>query len=105
VIGLLAAALVLASLHVRRPATFCVLRAATGVPCPLCGGTTAGVALGQGDLLASFRASPLVVLGGAVFVAAPRLPRPVLSPRQLWTVIAVVAVAAEVWQLFRFGTV
>ncbi|MFL6136755.1 MAG: DUF2752 domain-containing protein, partial [Frankiaceae bacterium] len=38
------------AVHLRwRPATVCPLRALTGVPCPLCGGTTALAAAGRLD--------------------------------------------------------
>jgi len=32
-----------------RPATLCPLRAFTGIPCPICGGTTAAVHIGHAD--------------------------------------------------------
>ena len=92
-----------------RPATLCLLRALTGVPCPFCGGTTAMVQLGRGDLAAAFAASPLVVLGAPVWVLWPRL-RPALARwaasrrRQAQTAGAAVLVASELWQLHRvFG--
>ncbi len=104
--ALLATTVAVSLLHVTgRARTTCLLRMLCGVPCPLCGGTTAAVAVGRADLLGALRASPLAVLGALAFVAAPSLPRPTLRSRQLWIVIAVVAVAAEVWQLFRFGTI
>ncbi|MFN2536917.1 MAG: DUF2752 domain-containing protein, partial [Mycobacteriales bacterium] len=49
---LLTAAVLLSLLHLPwRPRTVCVLRTFTGIPCPLCGGTTAAVNVGRGDLL------------------------------------------------------
>ena len=48
----------------------CPLRRITGVPCPLCGGTTAGLALLRGDLGAAVAASPLALALGALIVAA-----------------------------------
>lgn len=105
---LLGLAVVLA--HVRlsgRPATLCLLRATTGVPCPLCGGTTAAVAVGSGDLSGALRASPLAVAGAPFVAALPalrgrleRVPRRV----RIGGLVAVL-VAAEVWQLVRFGLV
>jgi len=112
---LVAAALLLSVLVLPwRPPTLCLLRGLTGIPCPFCGGTTALVQLGRGDLLAALRASPLVVLGAPLWVAWPRL-RPTLA-RRLWTrwsparrrrtalVLGAVALAgSELWQLQRFA--
>jgi hypothetical protein len=101
---LLAAAVALSLVHLPwRPRTVCVLRMVTGVPCPLCGGTTAAVQVGRGDLLAGLRASPLAVLGAVGVVVAPLLRLPQLTTRHLWLVIVTVAAAAELYQLGRFG--
>jgi hypothetical protein len=104
--GLIALAVALA--HVRlagRPSTLCTLRALTGVPCPFCGGTTAAVRIGSGDLAGALGASPLAVLAAPFLVALPvlrsrlrRLPRRVVLAGVL-TVLA----ASEFWQLHRFG--
>ena len=106
----LLAALAVLLAHVRlsgRPSTVCLLRATTGVPCPLCGGTTAAVRLGSGDLAGALRASPLAVLGPPVVAALPllrgRLDR---LPRRAAVVgLAAVLTVAEVWQLARFGLI
>lgn len=94
--------------HVRltgRPATLCLLRATTGVPCPLCGGTTAAARLGTGDLRGALRASPLAVAAGPVVATLPvlraRLDRVPVRVRVLALVAALVL--AELWQLHRFG--
>jgi hypothetical protein len=101
---LLAAAVALALLHLPwRPRTVCLLRAVTGIPCPMCGGTTAAVQVGRGDLLGALRASPLAVLGATAFVAAPVARLPHLSSRSVWLLILTVAAAAELYQLGRFG--
>ena len=101
---LLAAAVGLALLHLPwRPRTVCLLRATTGVPCPLCGGTTAAVRIGRGDLLGGLAASPLAVLGAIAFAIAPLVRRPQLSTRHVWALILAVATAAELYQLARFG--
>lgn len=105
---LLGAAVLLAHLRLDgRPSTLCLLRATTGIPCPLCGGTTAAVAIGSGDLAGALRASPLAVAGAPFVAALPalrgrlaRVPRPARIGA-----LAVVLVAAEVWQLVRFGLV
>jgi hypothetical protein len=108
------AALFLAALHIRRPATLCTLRATTGIPCPFCGGTTAAVRLGHGDPLGALAASPLALLLFTGFVAWPLRVYSALPAR--WEALGhrrqarVVLVAAtvlltfgEVWQLRRFG--
>jgi hypothetical protein len=98
----------LASLHLRhRPPTVCVFRAVTGVPCPFCGGTTAAVDLGHGDLSGALRASPLALGVLAFLPLAGRLPSPRwwLNRRVRWLAIAVVLAVAEVWQLSRFGLI
>jgi hypothetical protein len=103
---LLVAALLLAVVHIPgRPSTVCTLRALTGVPCPLCGGTTAASAIGHGEVGAALRASPLAVLGAVGYVLGPlgRLPRP--SRRVLWAGIGAAAILSELWQLARFGLI
>ena len=102
---LLAAAVALAALHLPwRPRTVCLLRATTGIPCPLCGGTTAAVDVGRADLLAALRASPVAVLGAAAFVASPLVRRaPQLSSLAIWLLIVAVATGSELYQLARFG--
>lgn len=92
-----------------RPPTLCLLRGLTGIPCPFCGGTTAMVQLGRGDLLAALRASPLVVLGAPLWVLWPRL-KPALSARydadrlRIALVAGLLAALAlsQVWQLNRY---
>ena len=106
-VALLAAAAVLLA-HVRlsgRPSTLCLLRATTGVPCPLCGGTTAAVHVGRGDLASALRASPLAVLGAPVLAALPVLrPRLDRLPRRVRLgLLTGSLVAAELWQLARFS--
>jgi Protein of unknown function (DUF2752) len=94
------------ALHIaHRPATICVFRALTGLPCPLCGGTTAAVHLGHADIRGAVAASPLAV---ALFATGPllgafRAPRWWHRRRTRLLTIVAVLVAAEVWQLARFG--
>jgi hypothetical protein len=106
--GLLAVAVVLANVHPRtRPATVCVLRGLTGVPCPFCGGTTAAVHVGSADLLGALRASPLAVIGAPVVAVWPvlrdRLSRLPSSSRV--GALVVILAASELWQLHRVGWV
>ena len=118
--ALVVAALVLGALVLPwRPPTLCLLRNLTGIPCPFCGGTTAMVQLGRGDLEAALYASPLVVLGAPLWVSWPRL-RPAVErwSQQRWSERgwsergvrrallaggAVALVLSEAWQLHRFA--
>ena len=99
--------LAVAALHVRRPATLCVLRATTGVPCPFCGGTTAAVHLGHGDVRGAVAASPLALLmiGTWPLLGVVRAPSWWHIRAVRWSMIAFVLVSAEVWQLLRFGLI
>ena len=96
----------------------CPLRALTGVPCPLCGMTSAATGLAAGDLGAAMAANPFVlVLAGFTLVmlvlmaarAAGRIAPPAQWPatrrRQSYWVAAVVAAASWAFQLHRFGWV
>ena len=88
-----------------RPATMCLLRGLTGVPCPFCGGTTAMVQLGRGDLLSAVRASPLVVLAAPLWTLWPRVGPALtrrLSRRALLGALALALVASQAWQLHRY---
>jgi hypothetical protein len=104
--GCLVLAVLLAQVHVRhRPATVCLLRATTGIPCPFCGGTTAAAHVGAGQLGAALRASPLALVGTPVVAALPVLRDRLvlLPPRVRGTGLALALLASEVWQLHRFG--
>ena len=96
----------------------CPLRTLTGIPCPLCGMTTAATGLASGDLGAALAANPFVlVLAGftvamAVLMAARvlgRLAPPAQSAesrrRQGYWVAGVLAAASWAFQLHRFGWV
>jgi hypothetical protein len=93
-----------------RPHTVCLLRLTTGIPCPLCGGTTAAVRVGQGHLAAALAANPLAFLGAIVLVLAGT-PRGVIAvgywrsqPMTVKVALGTAIVAAgECWQLARFG--
>ncbi len=96
------------------PHTVCPLRMLTGLPCPFCGGTHAGIDLGRGHPVAALRASPLAVCGAIVVVTLPMLRRTGLAERwrqlpaktrntaAITGIVAALAVS-EVWQLARFG--
>jgi hypothetical protein len=96
----------------------CPLRTLTGVPCPLCGMTTAATSLASGDPGAALAANPFVlVLAGftlvmAVLMAARaigRLDPPAQWPesrrRQTYWLAGVLAAASWAFQLHRFGWV
>lgn len=112
--ALAATAAALAVLRVPRPATLCLLRGTTGVPCPFCGFTTSGVHLGHADVAGAVHASPLAVAACAVFLALPPLRRSRLSRRwsrlshrtrqtMVLTAILATLTVSEIWQLMRFG--
>ena len=85
----------------------CVFYSLTGIPCPSCGTTHAGVAFLHGDLAAAFAANPLAALAGLIFiVGAPlaaiwaivRAPVAELrSPLPLWVRVGMLAVIALNW--------
>jgi Protein of unknown function (DUF2752) len=93
----------------------CLLRLVTGVPCPLCGMTTAATSLAAGEPAAALVVNPFVfVLAAftaamAVLIAARALglagPPARWSParrRAAWAVVAVLAAASWAFQLHRF---
>jgi Protein of unknown function (DUF2752) len=96
------------------PHTICPFRMLTGLPCPFCGGTHAGIDLGRGHPLAALRASPLAVCGALAVITLPMLRRTFLAERwrqlpaktrstaAVTGIVAALAVS-EVWQLARFG--
>jgi hypothetical protein len=97
-----------------RPHTVCPLLMLTGVPCPFCGGTHAGIDLGHGHPAAALRASPLAVSGAVAVIILPVLRTTSLAgrwrelpakTRNIVSIIGIVAAiaASEVWQLGRFG--
>ena len=101
-----AAAVTLGAVHLHRPPTFCLLRATTGIPCPLCGSTTAAVRAGRGDLAGALLANPAAVVLGALLVLAPLLSGRVRVPHRArpWLFTGVAAFAWS-WQLVRFDRV
>jgi hypothetical protein len=107
-VGGMAIGAVLAALvhRVHDPGILCPVRALTGVPCPLCGGTTVFMELGAAHPAKALAANP-VVLAGAVGLATA----PLGSGRRWWAVeprtrawiMGVVVALSWVWQLARFG--
>jgi len=100
------AAVVLAAMHLRRPLLVCPFRTLTGIPCPLCGGTTAAMTVGAGDLARAVRVAPVPLLAAATFIVAPLGPANWwwrLAPRRRAGLIMAALVVAECWQLVRLG--
>ena len=96
----------------------CPLRTLTGIPCPLCGMTTAATALASGDLGAALAANPFVLLlaGFTLVMAALMAARvagrvpgaaqwPASRRRQSYWVVAGLAAASWAFQLHRSGWV
>jgi hypothetical protein len=96
----------------------CPLRALTGIPCPLCGMTTAATSLASGDPAAALAANPfvLVLAGFTLVMAALMVARvagwvhgaaqwPASRRRQGYWAAAVLAVLSWAFQLHRFGWV
>jgi uncharacterized membrane protein YqjE len=96
----------------------CPLRTLTGIPCPLCGMTTAATALASGDLGAALAANPFALLlagftlvmavlmvGRAVGLVPAAAQWPASRRRQSYRVAAVLAVLSWAFQLHRFGWV
>jgi hypothetical protein len=106
-LGMAVVVVAVAALHVRRPSTLCLLRATTGVPCPFCGGTTAAVRLGHADIRGALAASPLglLMIGSWPLIGVVRPPSWWGARTVRWSLIAIVLVSAEVWQLLRFGLI
>jgi hypothetical protein len=103
-----ATALLLGAVHVpHRPATLCLFRELTGLPCPFCGGTTAAVRLGHGQLEGALAASPLAVAVLATWplLGVMRPPRWWRQRSVRWTLVAAILGFAEIWQLARFGVI
>ena len=98
-----AAVVVLGAVQLHRPTTLCPLRAFTGIPCPFCGTTTAGVRLGRGDLLGALLANPFTLLAGVALVLAPLLAgRLRVPPRVGPWLLTGMAASAWLWQMVRF---
>ena len=94
----------------------CPLRTLTGIPCPVCGMTTAAIALVRGEVRGAFEANPMIFgLAALTIVAVPllalrrlgvmELPRPWSEARRRkagWF-FGLLAVASWLFQLHRLG--
>jgi hypothetical protein len=94
----------------------CLLRTLTGVPCPVCGMTTAAVALVRGEAGTAFAANPLIFGLAALALAAVPLvvlratgvlkpPEPWSPSRRRWAgwLFGLLALASWLFQLHRLG--
>lgn len=90
----------------------CPLRAVTGVPCPFCGMTTAGIAAAHGDLVGAVMANPaaLVLIAAIVVSFVPVIyrdsrVRAAVARHKLWITRLpwLVLPLVWLWQLDRFG--
>jgi hypothetical protein len=101
------AAVLAAVVHrVHDPGTLCPIRAVTGVPCPLCGGTTVFMDLGAARPGAAIAANPFVFTGMVGLVTAPLGSGSrwwAISPRTRLRLLLVVLALSWIWQLARFG--
>jgi hypothetical protein len=84
----------------------CLLRHATGIPCPTCGATRATVALFDGRLVDAVLLNPLVASGVVAFlvggIIAPlwawrRLEIPVIDRLPGWARLGILAIIAVNW--------
>ena len=80
----------------------CQLRAATGVPCPLCGMTTSVTAAAVGDLRTAVAANPAGLVAVAVAIVLLLVPRKQAVDLPRWALPGGLLLM-WVWQLFRFG--
>jgi hypothetical protein len=96
------------ALAIHDPGVLCPVRRLTGLPCPLCGGTTALAAAGAGDFDNAFAANPLVLLGGLALVAAPAGAGDLWwrfgDRARTWLVLGLLTVA-WLYQLVRFHVI
>ncbi|MEU8800709.1 DUF2752 domain-containing protein [Spirillospora sp. NPDC048819] len=92
--------------RVNDPGVLCPLRALTGIPCPLCGGTTVFIEFGSGRPAQAVLANP-AVLTGAIAVAIAPLGLGgrwwALQPKTRAWMLGTALVGSELWQLVRFG--
>ena len=91
--------------------TLCPFRLATGLPCPFCGLTHSLLALGQGEIDASVRASPvgplvalLAAISGWAVIATAGRGRPLRWPRPLLAFGTTVLALSWAFQLTQGAT-
>jgi hypothetical protein len=88
------------------PGVLCPWRALTGLPCPLCGGTTVFIEFGAGHPVRGAFANPLALTGAIAVALAPRGVGGrwwALQPKTRARMLGAALVGSELWQLVRFG--
>ncbi|TDC82217.1 DUF2752 domain-containing protein [Actinomadura sp. 7K507] len=88
------------------PGVLCPLRALTGIPCPVCGGTTVFIEFGAGRPAQAVLANPVVFLGAVAAAVAPLGLGGrwwALQPKTRVWMLGTALVGSELWQLVRFG--
>jgi Protein of unknown function (DUF2752) len=105
--GMAVAAVVAALVHrAHDPGILCPFRTLTGVPCPLCGGTTVFMELGAAHPVGAVVANPFALAGAIGLAMAPLglgLRWRAVSPRTRAWLLGVVVALSWLWQLARFG--
>jgi hypothetical protein len=96
--GVVGAAVVWPFLPVHPPFA-CPLRVTTGIPCPLCGMTRAGVAMAQADVVGALRYNPGVILLVAVLAVALLRPAVLLHLRLPVWVLGAALGALWIWNV------
>ncbi|TDC43639.1 DUF2752 domain-containing protein [Actinomadura sp. KC345] len=92
--------------RVNDPGVLCPLRAFTGIPCPMCGGTTVFIEFGAGHPARAVLANPVVLLGAIAVAVAPLGLGGrwwALQPKTRAWMLGTALVGSELWQLVRFG--
>ncbi|QXJ26660.1 DUF2752 domain-containing protein [Actinomadura graeca] len=92
--------------RVNDPGVLCPLRALTGIPCPLCGGTTVFIELGSGRPAQAVLANPVAftaALGVALAPLGPGRRWWALQPKTRAWLLGSALVGSELWQLVRLG--
>ncbi|MFI0354431.1 DUF2752 domain-containing protein [Actinomadura sp. 9N407] len=92
--------------RINDPGVLCPLRAVTGIPCPLCGGTTVFIEMGSGRPVRAVLANPVAFAGAIALALAPlglgdrwRA----LQPNARAWVFGTALLGSELWQLVRLG--
>ena len=70
----------------------CLVKAATGLPCPSCGVTRSLLALGAGDLAGAVTANPLGLVAAALLVIVP-----------LWMIVDALRSEESLYRAYRAG--
>ncbi|MFD0684122.1 DUF2752 domain-containing protein [Actinomadura fibrosa] len=92
--------------RVNDPGVLCPMRALTGIPCPLCGGTTVFIEMGSGRPVQAVLANPVALAAAAGVLAAPLGAGArwwALQPKTRAWMLGTALAGSELWQLVRLG--